>query len=50
MFARSEEVAAESAEMVKRITADHGEATAKVVADGFRRMLAKKRKQAEPVR
>ncbi|MET9261639.1 NAD(P)/FAD-dependent oxidoreductase [Amycolatopsis sp. NPDC004079] len=49
MFARSEEVAAESAEMVKRITADHGKDTAKVVAEGFRRMLAKKREPAARV-
>ncbi|MGW4396368.1 FAD-dependent oxidoreductase [Amycolatopsis nivea] len=49
MFARSEEVAAESAEMVKRITADHGKDTAKVIAEGFRRMLAKKREPAEEV-
>ncbi len=46
MFARGEEVAAESAEMVKRITANHGKDTAKAVADGFRRMLAKKREPA----
>ncbi|WP_406638344.1 FAD-dependent oxidoreductase [Amycolatopsis sp. WGS_07] len=43
MFARSEEIAAESAEMVKRITTDNGKDTAKIVADGFRQMLAKKR-------
>ncbi|WP_409185088.1 FAD-dependent oxidoreductase [Amycolatopsis sp. VS8301801F10] len=47
MFARSEAVAAESAEIAERITADRGKDTAKVVAEGFRRMLAKKREPAE---